>query len=320
MKLINTHVNKFINFLINIKNFSNFTVKNYYSDIVQFIKIVFKNNISIDWNIISDIHIKKYIFECQRLNCSKRSINRKLSSLKSFYNYMVSENFVKNNPFIFRSCYKIPKLLPKYLSINKINELFNSISLYWNDNKINKFKNNLLKRNFFLKRDIAILEMIYGCGARVGEIISLNMMDINIREGMVKLYGKNKKERLCPITLHVIDILKDYFCIREKFITNFTSLSPIFITEYGNSITTKCIQRLFRKYADKIGISREITPHKLRHSFATHLLNAGADLRSIQELLGHTSLSVTQIYTHVTTNYMKEVYNKTHPRAMKTSK
>ena len=314
------YLEKFINYLKNERNFSELTIKSYFLDLSQFINLIFSDKI-VKWDLIDNSCIRKYIFLCQQLNISKRSINRKISSLRSFYNFLLLELEVKNNPFIARNYYKVPKQLPKYLSLDMVKVFLNYINVFWG-NILNSKDNAklLLKKqsNFLSKRDFAIFKLIYGCGARISEIMNINIEDVDFFNNTIKFYGKNKKERIVPLTKQIVNVLQNYISEKNIFFDKKNSIS-FFMSSRGNRITTRNIQRSFRMYANDIGISKEITPHKLRHSFATHLLNEGADLRSIQELLGHSSLSTTQIYTHVTTSYMKKVYNKTHPRSIRSN-
>ncbi|MFH1422304.1 MAG: tyrosine-type recombinase/integrase, partial [Planctomycetota bacterium] len=201
----------------------------------------------------------------------------------------------EQSPFAVRLP-KFEKKLPEFLDKIEIENLINSAAQ---------------KKKKSSKRDTAILELLYSCGLRVSELVGLNISSVDFESSMVTVIGKGKKERLIPIGSYAINALKTYLHILSDTKPN----SPLFVNKYGNRLTDRSIRRLIKSYSLSIGLSKKISPHSLRHTFATHMLDAGCDLRSVQELLGHSSLSTTQQYTHVTMQRMRKTYDKAHPHA-----
>ena len=195
---------------------------------------------------------------------------------------------------------KFEKYLPHYLSIEEVDHLISSISG---------------SKDVFHFRDISIFEVIYSSGMRVAELAALNLDDVDLSSCLIKVKGKGKKERLVPIGKKAVIALKNYFNARESKFPFEANKSVVFINRFGKRLTTRSVERIFEKHSIKSGMNKPVTPHVLRHSFATHLLDNGADLRSVQELLGHAHLSSTQVYTHVSIERLKKIYSSTHPRA-----
>ncbi|MEI6055707.1 MAG: tyrosine recombinase XerC [Lentisphaerota bacterium] len=315
-EFIDRHLAGFISFLKNEKQSSPHTVNSYYLDIKQFIRLHFKQIPSpYDWASINVYDVRNYIVECQTTECSKRSMNRKLSSMRSFYRFMARENVIVQNPFASVDSPKMSKALPKYLSVLEVERLFNAVQNYW-ENALAKGTVKSEAGAFFSeKRDSAIVELIYSCGARINEALGLNLQDVDTLSSFAKLRGKGKKERLCPLGTPAVKAIREYLSIRKSWTSDIKNNAPIFINQSGGRLSARSFQRFFKNYLIVGGFDPSLTPHKLRHSFATHLLDAGADLRSVQELLGHANLSTTQIYTHISSEHMKSVYRKAHPRA-----
>lgn len=306
----------FISFLKNEKQSSLHTINSYYLDIKQFTRLHFKKMSSqYDWASINVYDVRNYIVECQTTECSKRSINRKLSSMRSFYRFLTRENVIVQNPFASVDSPKMSKALPKYLSVLEVGKLFDAIEDYWKDAKAKEAIRSEAGAIFSEKRDSAIVELIYSCGARINEALSLNLQDIDTLSSFAKLRGKGKKERLCPLGTPAVKAIREYLSIRKSWTSDVRNIAPLFINQNGGRLSARSFQRFFKSYLIVCGFDPSLTPHKLRHSFATHLLDAGADLRSVQELLGHANLSTTQIYTHISSEHMKSVYRKAHPRA-----
>src|SRR3989338_3825475 len=222
-----------------------------------------------------------------------RSLARKLSCLRSFFRFLQREGLVKKNPTTLLMTPKLDKKLPQFLTEDEMTKFIESPPL----------------KKEAGKRDRAILETLYSTGMRVSELVGLNMDNVDFISNIVKVAGKGKKERLLPIGDKALKSLQDYLKIRKH------QSSAIFLNKSGTRLTSRSICNITEKYIRQTGLREKISPHVLRHSFATHLLNRGADLRSVQELLGHVNLSTTQIYTHVTMDRLKEVYDKSHPRA-----
>ncbi len=314
---MNAEIQNFLLFLRNEHHSSLHTINSYRRDIEQFLKLQFnalEENYSMDWSGVSIYDVREYIVKCQE-ECSKRSMNRKLSAMRSFYRFMIREGLVDNNPFAGVNSPKISKPLPKYMSVNEVDKLLNAPEVYWNyavDKGLAKSKEGA---EFAKLRDTAVMELIYSTGARISEALGLNLGDIDTLSAVATFKGKGKKERLCPLGRPAIKTLRRYIRTRDLYTSNNRPNAPLFLNKDGGRITSRSFQRFFKKYLIAVGLSTELTPHKLRHSFATHLLDAGADLRSVQELLGHSSLSSTQIYTHISAEHMKQIYRKAHPRA-----
>jgi len=233
----------------------------------------------------------------------KVSINRKVSSLRAFYKYLLRKGVIKNNPTQGVQTPKMEKYMPTFLSVDEAFELIDA-------SRDNHSASGL--------RNLAMLELFYSSGLRLAELAGLNTEDMNFNEALVKLRGKGKKERIVPVGTKALEAIRRYLTatetLRKDQGANLTSCA-LFLNARGQRITTRSIARIVDAAMVKSGIGRKISPHALRHSFATHLLSAGADLRSIQEMLGHESLSTTQKYTAVDINRLMAVYDQAHPRA-----
>lgn len=286
------------------KNASPHTIKNYRRDIGRFGAFISSRGSGPPesvWKGVDRSLIRQYLAELNKARLSKSSIARALSALRSFYRYLCREGFISSNPFAAIVSPKRKKPLPGFLDRETTRRLIETSS----GNDIISLRNH------------AILEVIYSTGMRVNELVSLNVSDLDLIGEMVKLRGKGKKERLSPLGGPAIKALTHY--LEERGIDTLLSLGDrakaVFINNSGGRLTARSVRNIVNKYVAKAAVAGKVSPHTLRHSFATHLLDAGADLRSVQELLGHESLSTTQIYTHVTAERMKKVYEKAHPRA-----
>ncbi|HRR06494.1 MAG TPA: tyrosine recombinase XerC [Victivallales bacterium] len=268
-----------------------------------------------NWNATGLIKARLFLSELQKKNISKTSILRKISSLRTFYRFLLREKIVSSNPFAALSTPKKEKKLPKYLSIQQIQSLMNAPILYWTSSRDEKISNPEFA-NFAILRDTAILEIIYSGGLRINEALSLNESDIDLLSEISIVKGKGKKERIAPIGKQAAIALKKYIDVKRKIFSS-EKKSPLFLNKFGTRLTPRSFQRNFKAYLSIAGLPKDLTPHKLRHSFATHMLDAGADLRTVQELLGHANLSTTQIYTHISSQRLKNVYMNAHPRAKK---
>jgi integrase/recombinase XerC len=238
--------------------------------------------------------IRKYLSFLHRKN-KKSSIARKISTLRSFFKYMVKEQLTPSNPAKTVSTPKVEKFLPTTLTVDEAFRLMESPAT-----------NGRL-------RDRAILELLYSSGLRVGELVGLNLNQLDLDLGIVKVMGKGRKERIVPVGLKAVQALKAYLEERGTL----EGGEALFVNSRGGRLTDRSVGRLVKKYTKRSGIFRKVSPHSLRHSFATHLLDAGADIREIQEMLGHASLSTTQRYTHLSLGRLMEVYDKAHPRSFK---
>lgn len=303
------HLKKYIGlyafFLKNEKNYSNYTIVSYRNDLIQFFNYLKLYRILKDDKIeyVDRSVMRKYIVYLKKSDYSARSISRKISTVRSFFKFCLREGIIKVNPTINLITPKINKKLPYFLYLQEVNKLIETP----------------LKNTIFGIRDRAILELLYGTGIRVGELVNLNICNIDLYEKTIIVFGKGSKERILPLGNPSIRAIQEYLTSRnlfeKKIFVNKNDLEALFLNRLGGRLTTRSIRRIIIKYMKMAGLNKKISPHVLRHSFATHLLEGGADLRSVQELLGHKSLSTTQIYTHITKERLKTIYKKSHPRA-----
>ena len=290
--MIDRYVEKFIRYLDIERNASKHTLINYSVDLKSLSEFLKEEPIEkVDY-----VSLRRYLAHVKELSLSKVSIARKIASIRSFFKFLFREGIIKNNPASSLSTPKRDKHLPKFLDEKEIVLLLESPD----------------KEGEAGLRDRAILETLYSTGIRVSELVGLNMDHIDQIGGIIKVYGKGKKERIVPIGERALQAIRDYLKARRPVAKETKAL---FFNKNGGRLTDRSIRRIINKYIIKASIQQKISPHTLRHSFATHMLDHGADLRSVQELLGHANLSTTQIYTHITTERLKSAYTKAHPRA-----
>ena len=286
------------NFIDNIwleKGLSKNTLSAYNQDLLKF-TLWLKGSSLKNVDRIKLLDYLAYRFE-QGYN--SRSTARALSSLRSFYAFLVEKNFISENPTSKIDSPKLGSSLPKILSEEDVNKLINAPDI----------------KSPIGLRDRAMLELLYACGLRISELISLNVLNLNSRQGLVSVMGKGEKERLLPMGEEALERVSDYLTYgRNQFLKENQSSSFLFLSKRGTGMTRQAFWYRIKEYALKSGVDKSLSPHTLRHAFATHLLNHGADLRTIQLLLGHTSLSTTQIYTEVARHRMKELHQEHHPR------
>lgn len=287
------YIDKFINYLKVEKNASAHTITNYSADLE-----VFKNFLGDkEIEVIDHLMLRRFLAELRSKNYAKRTVARKLASLRSLFRFLFREGYIKKNPITAVLTPKLDKRLPVFLGEAKIDKLLSSPS--------DKDTPGL--------RDRALLETLYSTGIRVSELVGLDLREIDFISGVIKVSGKGSKERIVPIGEIALAAIRKYADKRagEKV----KDKDAVFLNKAGGRLTDRSVRRVLDKYVKACSIAEKISPHSLRHSFATHLLDHGADLRSVQELLGHMNLSTTQIYTHVTMERLKSVYDKAHPRA-----
>ncbi len=283
----------FIEHLSDERNYSEHTVKAYRGDLENFRDFLLKEGKKIEEVNVSTINA--YVSTLYGKN-SPASVERKISTIRSFFSFLVRIDFLTQNPAKLVRTPKKEKHLPVFLSVD---EVFNLVDINTEKNPLNI-------------RDRAILELLYSSGLRVSELAGATLGDLNMGEAIIRIRGKGNKERIIPVGSKALSALEKYLEIREEFKP---TSNHIFLNSRGNGITTRSLARIIKKYGLVSGISKNVSPHVLRHSFATHLLAGGADLRAIQEMLGHSSLSTTQRYTHLSIERIMEVYDKTHPNA-----
>lgn len=243
--------------------------------------------------------VRNYLQFMRENNYSKATMARKLATLRSFFKFCNRRGMTSNNPMITIRTPKQEKRLPKFMSEDQITKLLQTPK----DNDV------------LGARDKAMLECMYSTGIRVSELVGLNMEDVDFAGSVIRVRGKGKKERLAPMGQTAIAAIQKYLAMRGGVVKDAMPGGPLFVNKHGQRLSTRSVRRKLDKYLIEAGLDPDISPHTLRHSFATHMLNHGADLRSVQELLGHQSLSTTQIYTHLTSSHIKQVYDAAHPRA-----
>ena len=286
-----SNLRSFLNYLLVDKGLSKNTVKAYEADISSFFRWLI--NKDLEYKNLQEEHINQYISFLFQKKMKSSSVNRKISSIKSLYIFLVKRNFIKNSPLNDVVTPKQEKYLPESMSEDEVDKLLNS------PNVANKIEN----------RDKAMIEMLYATGMRISELVNLKMTDVDMKRCVVKVFGKGSKERLVPFGETALDSLKAYLSERVQ-----SSSKEIFLSNRGKKMTRVAFWQRVKIYLVRENLKNSISPHTLRHAFATHLLNRGADLRSVQLLLGHSDLSTTQIYTHIAKQRLSDVLKKHHPR------
>jgi len=283
------------------RNLSYHTKRNYLSDLRQFREFLLKNGVDKPSDVDQAV-IRAFLASLYRGRIKKVTVSRKVASLRAFFKFLLREGKIRYNPAQMVQAPKGDKYLPSFLSIDEVFALLGV-----------KFESNVSGL-----RDRAIIEFLYSAGVRVGELTSLDVADVDFSNSLVKVRGKGRKERIVPVGEPALLVLREYISSRsggERNKNGSYADSPLFLNRFGSRLTPRSVRRVRDKYITMSGISRKISPHALRHTFATHLMDAGADLRVIQELLGHESLSTTQKYTSVSVTRLMEVYDRSHPRA-----
>ena len=294
-------VNEYASYLLYQKNYSKETIESYTRDINKFID--FMNNENYTLNSVDSTLIRNFLAHETLDGISKRSNARRVIALRQFYEYLVKNNYVEFNPFIIISTPKVDKKLPEFMYLEEINNLFEL---------------NSQRKDFLMHRDQAIIELLFSSGLRVSELVNLTLQDLNLKERMMRIVGKGNKERIVPFSLKTQKTLNVYLeNTRKQLISdsgNMIGTNYVFLNSRGEKLTTRGVEYILQEIENKTGVTLSLHPHKFRHSFATHLLNQGLDLRTIQELMGHASLSSTQVYTHVSNQKMHDEYEKAFPR------
>jgi len=286
------YIEKFIRYLEIEKNYSAHTVLNYKLDLKDFGRFLAGTELEkIDY-----LSLRKYLAVLKEKNLGNRTVGRRLSALRSFFRFLSREGYIKTNPILMLSSPKLDKHLPSFMTEDEVKKLIESA-----------FARN--DKDVLGLRDRAILEAFYSSGLRISELVGLNSEDIDFISGIVKVRGKGKKERIVPMGESALLAIRKYLDKRKKQST------AVFLNKNSSRISTRGVRFALGKYLKLAEIKPGVSAHTFRHSFATHLLNRGADLRTVQELLGHANLSTTQIYTHLTTEKLKSVYDKAHPHA-----
>ncbi|MFH1148305.1 MAG: tyrosine recombinase XerC [Pseudomonadota bacterium] len=293
------YLSMFISYLTVEKNYSGNTLRGYESDLLQFADFLGDKNRP---DSVDHLAIRAFLASLHGKN-KRSSINRKLASIRAFFRYLVKRGILKQNPAELVSSPKQEKYLPRFLPVDEAFALVESPS----------------GNSFQALRDKAILEVLYSCGLRVGELVSMNVESIDFSLGVVRVIGKGRKERIVPIGAQALEAVRGYLPKRKEIVRGPEEgdSGPLFLNHRGGRITARSVERFVEKYSAEAGLLNGAHPHALRHTFATHLLDMGADLRSVQEMLGHASLSTTQKYTHVKVDKLMAVYDAAHPKAKK---
>lgn len=295
-------IDSFICYLENEKNMAKMTIRAYNSDWMDFLNYLEKelsyDIINLDINEINHGLVRKYLVCLNNKNLAKSTIARRMAALKSFYRYLLKKEIIKQNPLDFVSTPKTPKKLPKFLEQEEIKRVIEQPSLL-NESGI---------------RDRAILELLYGAGLRVSELVYIDLENLDLTYGYIRVFGKGRRERIVPIGREAVNALQLYL---NKARPQWASKNEkaLFLNQKGGRLSDRSVRSIVNKYCRLAGTKEIVSPHGFRHSFATHLLDNGADLRVVQELLGHKKISSTQIYTHVSKTKLRKIYHIAHPRA-----
>jgi tyrosine recombinase XerC len=288
---MDSELQKFLDYLKIERHYSPHTLINYQRDLKLLINFLKGKK-------IDRITARSYLMFLEK-KYGKRSIARKLSSARSFFRFLLREKVIKSNPFEDLITPKLPKRLPNFLYPEEVNALLAAPEV----------------KTVIGLRDRALLEVLYATGMRVDEIIKIKLNDLDLQEGEIKVLGKGNKERIVLFGSQARKALEAYLEQARPHLLQKEKSRALFVSRHAGNLSKRQVERIIRTYAQKAGIPKKVTPHTLRHSFATHLLAGGADLRMVQELLGHSSLSTTQVYTHITKERLKQVYDLAHPRA-----
>ncbi|MDD3995091.1 MAG: tyrosine recombinase XerC [Bacilli bacterium] len=294
------YINDFINYLLNVRNYSENTIINYKIDLDEYYKYIKSNNIEI--LEIKYENINPFLATLYNIkHYSKSSVSRKISTLRSFYKYLYDNELIDKNPFLFISLPKKEKKLPRFVNYEDLDLILNSPDL----------------NTDIGVRDRLILELLYGTGIRVSELCNIKIDDIDLKNKTIRIIGKGNKERIVLYGEYCENILEKYININRKNLLKDKDHSILIVSNNGSNISVSTVQKILSNILKKVSIKKNITPHVFRHTFATHLLNEGCDILTVKELLGHSSLDTTQIYSHVSNEKLRQVYLDTHPSAKK---
>ena len=277
------------------RNLSPRTCDAYKRDLDDYLTFIQKEKVS----KISQADVRNYLRHLNKKGLAPSSISRRFSSIRSYHNFLTAEKLIEKNPTLILSSPKLAKKLPVVISEHEISAIIKCID----------------DSSQFGKRDKAIIEMLYSCGLRVSELCELDLSNIFLDDGLIRVFGKGMKERLLPIGKRAKLYLNDYLVHVRPYFDKHGQSSSVFLSRNGKMLTRAMINKIINRWSSLSGVSKTISPHTLRHSFATHLLEGGADLRFVQALLGHSDITTTQIYTHLDKEHLKEVYKTHHPRS-----
>ncbi len=294
-------LDQFIDYLQYQRRYSPHTILAYQNDVGQFIEFL-ENRLSVHQVSAKQVelqHIREFLGELLIAGLQKRSVARKISSLKAFFNYLVKQGAISNNPTEGLVMPRLDKHLPSVLSLEQIQNMLDAFP----------------EKDWLHLRNRLIIELLYATGMRLAELLRLTPSDINWQAGEIRVLGKRQKERIVPLHDRVMDLLQQYINARDARFPFLTDADALLVTRKGNPLYPRAVQRMISRLIQTVAEKEAGGPHLLRHSFATHLLDNGMDLMAVKELLGHSSLASTQIYTHVSVERLKKIYQKAHPRA-----
>ncbi len=295
------YINQFLQYLQKEKNYSAYTIKAYHKDLEVFKQFLKDNHIDLVSTTSKDVRL--WIAHLSEQNLSEKTINRKIATLKSFYKFLLKTDTIQASPMAQLKSMKVRRQVPVPFSQNEMHNLLDK---------------NLFSNDFEGRRDYAIIALLYNTGIRQGELIAIKLSAIDFHKKELKVLGKRNKERLIPLLDHTIEAVQSYIEIKNKYFASSSDIDDyLWLTKKGKKIYEVLVYRVINSYLSKVSVKHKKSPHMLRHTFATHLLNNGADLNSIKELLGHSSLAATQIYTHSSIQELKNIYKKAHPRSRK---
>ncbi len=297
-------IESFLHYLTDERGFSENTKFAYQNDLYQLLSFVegeaTKRGAMPSWAEFSRQDMLGYLLNLKERNYAATTVARKVAATKSFFNFMVAEGRIRANPTENISSPKVGKSLPGAISISQVRQLLDQPSKLATPEA---------------KRDRAMLELLYASGMRVSELVSLNLGDVDTQEDYVRCFGKGNKERIIPIYPQAARVVEEYTKEVRPRLVNSDVEQALFLNQRGDRLTRQGLWQILKGYAKSAGLDKQVTPHTLRHSVATHMLRGGADLRSVQELLGHANISTTQIYTHLTSEHIRRTYERAHPRA-----
>jgi len=301
--MVQEEIDRFLSYFQAVRNASPHTVRAYASDLEQFAVFLSSEEPDMEPGRVDSRILRRYLARLQKQGAKKSSVARKMASLRAFFKYLVKKGLLNLDPTLGINSPRQDKRLPKFLLTEQVEALLTAPN----------------ETDPLGQRDAAILEVLYATGARVSELVGMNLNDIDMRVGEIKVLGKGSKERIVLLGRAAREALGAYFAGGRTKLISQKNLqeNAVFLNKNGGRLTDRSVRRLLDKYFATVSCETKISPHVLRHSFATHMLEHGADLRSIQELLGHSSISTTQIYTHVSRERLKEVYESAHPRALR---
>ena len=304
MKINMKLLDQYLSYLREQKQYSEHTIDSYKRDIDMFFEFAKNEGYNLE-NVDTNL-IRNFLRYEVEQGISKRSNQRRIIALRRYYEWLLKNKMVKFNPFISIKTPKIEHKLPSFLHEEEVEILL---------------EYNAKREDFLAKRDHAIIVLLYSSGLRVSELVNLRLQDISLRQRTMRILGKGKKERIVPFSNFALTAINDYLNNCRNFILHKNQIdkpcNSLFLNSSGETLTERGVQYILKKIEEKTGVNLDLHPHKMRHTFATHLLEKGADLRTIQEILGHSSLETTQVYTHVTTSKMVDTYKNSFPRAKK---